>query len=65
MNRISEQELDVAAHLAELRVKACMELGWKDNIALDLWDARQEIDRLNMLSQSQSEALDMMERGRL
>ena len=65
MNRISKKDLEIAVHLAEFRVKACMELGWKDNIALDLWDARQEIDRLNTLSQSQAEALDKMERGRL
>ena len=34
-------------------------------LALDLRDALAEIERLRQLSQSQAEALDMMERGKI
>lgn len=63
MPRISKADLD---RLQEENDR-CKELMFseKRDLILDLKDALAEFERLKALSQSQSEALDLMERGYL
>lgn len=63
--RVSTDDFVAAVHDAEQRLKHGMTLDIKNALALDLRDALAEVERLKVLSQSQSEALDLMENGKL